>query len=376
MVRVAECQLTANPEPEHETEHEIERSYFIMSPIDDFNASLCNQFTPDFHRDTCQYYDQAENEKVCGYCKKKELYRCLADCKRIIPLSYSSVSDYLTCHHLYYLKAIRGIQINKPKLSSPLKKGMLWDRVLQNLLSGQKIYDINATITEYEMDIKDVTIVRAIYRAYKELEIVTEPNGNLQAKIDLTIPFDMVWGDKSPVEMLVNGFYDRKYSTYFVENKLSGRPLNYEDVYFIQSQVGVYFLADPSLEYCIMEIVRTPDLKSTGKNKDESVEAYGERVYQDVISRPTHYFLGYDIKTHKYGKKYYRSEFNLEELKSRFIHVFREIYNTRWLDGWYRNDRVCNSILPGIACDMTPICRNGNMSEDNYTIREKVIGKW
>jgi hypothetical protein len=125
-----------------------------------------------------------------------------------------------------------------------------------------------------------------------------------------------------------------------------------------------------------MEIVRTPDLKSTGKNKDESAEDYGERVYQDIISRPTHYFLGYDIKTHKYGKKYFRNEFNLEELKGRFIHVFREIYNARWLDGWYKSDRSCSNILPGIACDMLPICRNGNMSEDSYNVREKVIGKW
>ena len=348
----------------------------MPTTIEDFYEPLCNQFIPDFHRGACQYYDQAENEKVCGYCKKKELYRCLADCKRIIPLSYSSVSDFLTCHRLYYLKAIRGVQINKPRLSSALKKGMLWDRVLQNLLSNQKLHNISEIIAEYEMDAKDVASVKGIYRAYKQLDIVTEPNGNLQAKIDLTIPFDMKWADNSPVEMLVNGYYDRKYPTYFVENKLSSRPNNYEDTYFIQSQVGVYFLADPSLEYCIMEIVRTPDLKSTGKNKDESPEDYEERVYQDVISRPTHYFLGYDIKTHKYGRKYYRNEFNLEELKGRFIHVFREIYNARWLDGWYRNDRVCNSILPGITCDMLPICRNGNWNEDNYTIREKVIGKW
>ncbi len=344
--------------------------------IEDFYEPLCNQFIPDFHRGACQYYDQAENEKVCGYCKKKELYRCLADCKRIIPLSYSSVSDFLTCHHLYYLKAIRGIQINKPQLSSALKKGVLWDRVLQNLLSSQKLHNISEVIAEYEMEAKDVASVKGIYRAYKQLEIITEPNGNLQAKIDLAIPFNSTWADNSPVEMLVNGYYDRKYPTYFVENKLSSRPTNYENTYFIQSQVGVYFLADPSLEYCIMEIVRTPDLKSVGKHKDESPEDYEERVYQDVISRPTHYFLGYDIKTHKYGRKYYRNEFNPEELKSRFIHVFREIYNARWLDGWYRNDRVCSSVLPGIACDMLPICRTGNWNEDNYTIREKVIGKW
>jgi spore coat polysaccharide biosynthesis protein SpsF (cytidylyltransferase family) len=122
-----------------------------------------------------------------------------------------------------------------------------------------------------------------------------------------------------------------------------------------------------------MEVIRTPALKSAGKNKEESAEEYQERVYQDAISRPSFYFLGYNPKTHRYGKKFYRSEFDLDEIKSRYLHVFRELYDARVMDGWYRNDRVCNNVLPGIECDMKSCCRNGNMSETVYQIRKKKI---
>lgn len=336
--------------------------------LEDFDLSKCAKFLPDVKSQTCQYYDSV-NEKECGFCKDKDLYRCVADTKRVIPISYSSVNTFLTCHRLYYLQAIMGIRLNNAMQSSALKMGTLWDKCLQNL-HGAKI-DLNAVVEENEITNKDVGTVKAIYRAYKQLEIVTEPNGELQAKVDITIPFNQTWGNGYPVELLVNGFYDRKYPTYFVENKLSSKPDNYLDPYFIQSQVGVYFLADPSLEYCIMEIVRTPALKAK-KDREESDEEWMERVYQDVISRPSHYFIGWNAKTRTYGKKFYRSEFDLEELKGRFTHIFREIFEARICDGWYRNDRCCGSILPGIACDMLPICRTGHMNS-NYNIRTKPV---
>jgi hypothetical protein len=283
---------------------------------------------------------------------------------------------------LYYLQNIRGIQIKDAAKSPALKMGTLWDAVIQKHLGGidrktQKPFDIPAIIDAYQIDPRDVAKVRALYRAYKILDIQTLPNYDLQAKIDLTIPFDKIWGNFGhgmPVEILVTGYYDRLYSgTSFVENKLSGSPDRYLDPFFIQSQVGVYFLADPKLTECTMEICRTPDLRSTGKNKEEDPESYSERCYQDIISRPSHYFTGWDSTTRRYGKKYFRNEFDLEELKGRFIHVFREIYEARQFSGWYKNDRSCGAILPGIKCDMEPICRHGVMSEDNYQIREKDI---
>lgn len=46
----------------------------------------------------------------------------------------------------------------------------------------------------------------------------------------------------------------------------------------------------------------------------------------------------------------------------------------RCLNGWYRNDRVCNNVLPGIQCDMLGICRNNdNFNDATYYVREKKV---
>jgi hypothetical protein len=346
-----------------------------MPLLTDFDNSKCAKFTPNSDFDACMYYDKAGAEGECGFCKTEEFYRCLADTNRQIPLSYSSVQSFLTCHYLYYLQAIRGIQTKDAAKSSPLKMGTLWDSVLQKYLGGidrttGQPFDIAAIINKYEIDGKDVAKVRGLYKAYKYLDVQVEPNFDLQKKIDLKLSFDKVWGEGYPVEILITGYYDRYYPNHFIENKLSGRPDNYLDPWFIQSQVGTYFLADPSLESCTMEIARTPDLKSTGKNKEEDDESYSERVYQDIISRPSHYFLGWNGETKRYGRKFFRSEFDLEELKSRFIHIFREYWEARKFDGWFKSDRSCMNVLPGIKCDMISLCRHNNLSESIYQIRK------
>lgn len=352
----------------------------MPTKLTDFDDSKCPEFEPNSSMTACKYYAAAENELENGFCNRPEFYRCIATTTKVIPLSHSSVQDFLTCHHLYYLKAIRGIQTLDKAKSPALKMGKLWDVVLQKYLGGEIKDDegnpttIPEVIQRYDIDPMDVAKVKGIFRGYKALEIQVEPGGNLQAKIDMKIDFEKTWGDNAPVEMLVSGFYDRKYATSFVENKLSGKPDMYLDPYFIQSQVGTYFLADLSMDYCIMEVVRTPQLKAAGaKKKEESPDEFAERVYQDVISRPSFYFMGYNSIKRTYGKKYYRNEFNLEELRSRYLHIFREIFDARVMEGWYKNDRVCNNILPGISCDMVSCCRHNNMSETIYQIRKKKV---
>lgn len=350
-------------------------------PLKDYEPDLCPKFNPDNSFNECGRYIPAKNPLECGFCKLDENYRCIADVHRVIPLSHSSVQRFLTCHHLYYLTSIRGIEIRPQFLSDALKAGSLWDIVLQSHLNPaamdretHKPVSIKDTINRYQIPERVVSKVNSLYRAYKLLDIAVQPGYALQHKIDLRIPLDKKWGNGYPCEVLVTGYYDRYYPELltFAENKLTTRPEDYLDPYFIQSQIGTYFLADPNLLYCIMEVARTPDLKSTGKNKDESNEEYRERVYQDIISRPSHYFRGWDGRS-KYGKRYFRDEFDLADIKSRFTHIFREIHDARLMNGFYKNDKVCSNVLPGIPCDMLPICRTGKMSEDVYKIRDKEI---
>jgi len=363
------------------------------------NSKICAKFSPNFKNSECSYYQYAEDSNMnqkdweCGYCKFPGAYRCVADVTRPIPLSHSSSGDFLTCHYLYYLKKILGIEKRPQFLGVPLKAGKLWDSVKQRHL-GEKI-NIKDIINEYEIDDITVAKVRAIYKAYKELEIQVHPDYQLQAKIDLK--YDIVvppssfipsvtmgkeiinlWQESSKQSedertwkfpLSVTGFYDRKYSNYFCEDKLSGRPEFYLDPFFIQSQNSTYFLGDPNLEFCVMEVVQMPQQKEL--KKGESPEELGVRVYGDILSRPSKYFIGFDREKRMYGKKFYRGEFNLEVIENMYKQMTIELLAARWSGNFYKNFRACNNILPGIQCEFQDVCRTGNVSETKYKVRER-----
>lgn len=350
----------------------------------DFDGDKCPNFNPNFEFTHCTYYDPASNDKECGFCKLPNwTYRCLADVTKGIPQSHSSVQDFLTCHNLYYKKAIRGIRVKDSQVSSAIKVGKLWDTVLGKHLGyidpeTNLPPDITALINKYEISAFDVAKVKAVFRAYKMLEIQIDPGYEIQAKVEMELSFDCPenteWPNRKLPPLLISGYYDKKWPNSFDEDKVSGKPENYLDPYFIQSQCGVYFMADPKLEFCTMKVIRRPDLKSTGKNKEEDADTYSERCYQDIISRPANYFIGFNRETRKYGKRFYRGEFDLDGIKSRFGHIFREIHQAHLYNGWYKNDRVCNNVLPGFSCDMLPICSNADhMSEERYEIRKRKV---
>jgi len=333
----------------------------------------CKDYSPTFNkmegfRSDCLY--RAEDNGNCGYCKKEEWFRCIMDVAMMpIPLSQSTVGDFVICPYLYYLKNIRGIVVKDSQMSAAVKMGKLWDSVLQADM-GDSTISLKQIIDDYEIPDINIAKVKALFRAYKALGITIETGGVLQAEFDNTIEIPGIYSDYS-VAVKIKGFFDRKYDKYFVENKLSSRPDNYLDPFFIQSQVGAYFLSDDKLEYCIMEVARVPDLKSIGKFKDEAPEEHEERCYQDIISRPAFYFLGWDKDSRMYGKKYRRGEFDIDGIKKRFRAVDIMIHDLQAYDGWYKNDKACGAILPGIPCDMKSICRYGNMSETMYEVKKK-----
>lgn len=364
------------------------------------DTSKCEHFQPSFDTESeCDYYQIAENDSMepsigeCGYCKRPQSYRCVADIARLIPLSHSSVDTFLICHYLYYLKKILGIEMRPQFFGSALKAGQLWDTVKQKHL-GEDV-SIKGIIQKYQIDEFTVNKVKAIYKAYKELGIQVEGGHSLQAKVGISIDIEVpaisflpkidyntdynYWSMREDLEgdgrdwqfpLLVAGFYDRKYPTYFCEDKLSSRPEFYLDPFYLQSQNSTYFLADPKLEYCIQEVVLMPQQK-VKKKSTESAEQLGKRIYDDILSRPSKYFLGYNRKSRMYGKKFFRGEFDLQATEDRYKQVVLEILSCRWTGNFYRNFKACNNILPGIVCDMQQICRNGNMSENMFKIREK-----
>lgn len=329
----------------------------------------------------------------CGFCKQPDRRRCIADICRNIPLSNSSVGNFFTCHYLYYLTKIIGLETKPAFLPSAIKEGKLWDVVKQKHL-GETI-SITDTINEYEINEHSVAKVRAVYHAYKELGIEVDPDYKLQAKVNIEMEIDMPFSDFIPTvsigkeaiklwdenketikkyPLIVNGFYDRKYSNYFAEDKFTSKPQSYLDIFFIQSQVGTYFLADPNLDYCIMEVVQVPQQRvlKEGKPNQESPESYQKRIYEDILSRPSNYFIGWNKEKKRYGKKFYRSEFDLEAIKSQYQQSIIEIMAARWNGNFYKNWKYCNNVFPGIGCSFQSVCRNNNVSENMYRVNKKI----
>lgn len=303
-----------------------------------------------------------------GYCKIPSNFRCVKEAGLIkLPLSYSSASDFLTCPFLFYLKNIRGIRIKNSHASKALKMGKLWDVAKQNILNNGGV-DFKKVIEDYEIGDMEIAKVKALYRAYKALGIKVEDGFSLQERFSKEIKVPGI-REGSFSEILINGVYDRKYKNYFVEDKLGSSPDYYLDIFNVQSQVGVYFVADESMEYCVMEVARTPALKSVSKYKEESPQDHEDRTYSDIISRPSFYFIGYDKDKKTYGKKFYRDEFNLDEIKERFRILEVLMADCAGFDGWYKNDRSCSS--GPWPCDMKPICRYNTMSEEVYKIMSK-----
>jgi hypothetical protein len=212
------------------------------------------------------------------------------------------------------------------------------------------------------MQLKDMEHAKlsALMKAYKDVHISTKKDGFIacQYKIDTQI-----------LNTNLVAYVDEAYEDCFVEHKLSFRPDFYLQKENVAYQLGSYFIANESWEYAIVKAVRVP----AQRLKDgESFEAYEERIYGDILSRPGFYFLGWDRKTRTYGTRFWRTEFDLDEIYSTYCHVLREIRETVERGSWYPNYLACHVPAP---CPYLPIKRSGVVSEEIYERRIKKGGE-
>ena len=213
----------------------------------------------------------------------------------------------------------------------------------------------------------DIAQVESVYKAFAEL-VVPRKDGMVgtQQRFDLYLEAN----NANEIDVNVIGFFDRLYVDHFAENKFSSRPENYiENVFNISSQIGTYFLANPAMEYVIMEVARTPSIKL---GKYEKVDEYADRLYEDVLRRPAYYFPGYSFAKKTYGVVFYRAEFErwFDEMAARYKIIAREIVERMKNDTWYRCEQCCN--LYNAPCEFYRICENGqgNVSEELYVMEK------
>jgi hypothetical protein len=234
----------------------------------------------------------------------------------------------------------------------------MWDKFMENKYG--KSHDLSKLSNVLDLSELEVARFNAICAAYNKLQLGRKDEGIspvLQKKI--IIP---------GVNCNIVGYLDRAYEDHFVEIKMSGRPAYYQDPFNIAFQVGTYFLANPRWAWVDMEVTRTPTM--TWERDNETLDDYETRLYKDIIKRAPMYFPGIKRKECSFGRRFFRQEFPLEEIKSTYEYIESEILDaSRDPSGskFYKSFQ-CSSPYP---CDFLPICRDGVVSTTLFTTRTK-----
>lgn len=318
----------------------------------------------------CDFYNP-EN----GLCRLNNHYRCLEDIAlNSIMLSHSSIQDFLRCKRLFWYRDILGKILKPYYLSESIKMGVLYDKSQEIIHNTGK--ESPETMAQYYRDSKmneySLAKVKAVYRAYKEL---IEPDMENLVGLQQHFMFELSDADVTcPVVTRVHGYYDILYPNYFKECKFTSSKQYYDNIFAIQSQVGTYFLANKDLEYVIMEIIETPKQRvlQSGKQRDfdETADEYEDRIYDDIIQVPSKYFVGIDRNKNKFGLKFWRNEFDFNEISSRYKFITQEICDTIHRNSFYLNDKAC--YMYNSQCEYYGICStHGYADTSMFMDREK-----
>jgi hypothetical protein len=267
-------------------------------------------------------------------------------------ISYSSLTDFIHCKLRYKHRVIEGLQMKPQYLPEPLKLGRAWDSYIRYLHDG----------TDHQPEIHSLLLtdiqqakINALARAYLDLEIIIKKEGLIGCQYKIHVPVGQ--------EQII-GYVDRAYENHIIETKFSSRPDFYKKRENLTYQLGTYFMGNEAWEYADVEITRVPALKP---KPDESAEAYEERCYGDIIGRPAFYFIGWNRKTRTYGVRFWRSEFDLDEIFRTYVYVLEEIRTTLKRGSWYPNTLACHVPAP---CPYLPIKKSGVVSPEIYERKE------
>jgi hypothetical protein len=305
----------------------------------------------------CKYYLRPDDPTEPGFCSQPTRFFCSEAMKHKLPaISYSRLTDFIRCRQLYYHAVIQGLNVKPHQLPEPLKLGQAWSAFTRFIYEDTPFYE---ALELLQLSPEQTAKISALARAYRDLKIYINRDRLISCEFGIYVPVG---------QNQIIGSIDRAYEGHIVESKLSTRPDFYTQRENVAYQLGTYFLGNEEWESATMEVVRTPSLRTgQGKYSEEDPGEYEERLYGDIISRPGHYFLGWDRETRTYGVKFWRSEFDLDEIYSTYVHVLREIHDTLEHGAWYPNNLACH--VPA-ACPYLPIKRSGVVSEEVYERRE------
>jgi len=301
----------------------------------------------------CRHYlNGFKNE--AGFCATSHYFRCIEALKTSLPtVTMSAMKAYCQCKEKYRLQYIQGIRCRDEELPLPVKLGLTYGDFIGSTVSNERFY-LAEYAERYHIYPNDLSKLKALFRATRDLNLYP-PKGGATAEQHITWPCG---------SYNISGYTDISYEDHFRECKLSARPDFHQNRENVALQLGTYFLGNPEWEWCDVMPVRLPGTK-TGKKQysDESPGAYENRMYNNIMANPPHYFLEYKRKTGKFGIRFYRSEFNLDHLYRRFNNTLKEMRFVVDNNLWTQNDLSCH--VPTL-CWFHPIKRSGVVSDQLY----------
>lgn len=307
----------------------------------------------------CAYYIRAIDPNEPGFCSRETVFRCIEAMKRKLPrISYSRLTDFISCRRKYEYGVVDGLRLKTHCLPEAMKAGRTWDISMRSRYEDG--FDGQNEIQALQLSPEQIAKQNALNRAFTDLEVSLNRGDLLGCQRKIFYPVG---------RHAVTGYVDRAYDDHIVESKLSSRPDFYQQKENILYQIGTYLLSNEQWEFAIMEIVRYPQTRMG----QETPEAYESRVHSDIISRPSHYLPGWDRKSKTFGIKFWRSEFDLDEVFRTYTLVCDELKRAVIHNAWWPNKLSCH--VPG-PCVYLPICRTGVVSQEIYEQGVKPVFMW
>ena len=306
----------------------------------------------------CKYYIKP------GLCSLSNHFRCIEYMVRIeFELDYTHYSMYCNCPYSYYLAYVLGIErIEKPLI---IRRGSYIHDCLAYVQKGE-LNEINPNDYFKNDEEREKTKAKSIIESMIKLELIP---------VDKAIP-EFKWYikeyDMPKLYGTIDLIEDSPEPTWFVEYKYTESPDFYLNSILATTQLHTYMLAKPSLKYCWIRPIRVPQLKSTGQYMDESEESYQDRLIKDILKRPGYYFPNYDKEKKTWGVKYYRENFDIEELKLKYRMVSLDIIRDIKRNYFRQNERAC---LSPSQCQFYEACATGGFSELLYKIPKEVTNE-
>jgi len=313
----------------------------------------------------CKNYIRPIKAGEAGLCSLPSKFRCVEALKKFSPtLSQSSAKTFAQCHYKYYLTKVLGYKPHDHMLPLPIKLGAIWDKFIESRVDKsdkRPVFKLKSFIDKYRLWDSDVSRIVALMKAFYELDLNIFGSNPIPQQ-----PIAVELGN-----LVITGFTDISYDFYLQEFKLSARPDYLTKLENIHTQCGTYLMGNPQFEYVDMMITRVPQLKTgKGATSDESNEAFTNRIYSDIMKRPGHYFIGYKKRDRTFGKRFWRSEFDFDEIQMFYQAIAAEMQLCIQTDSWYKNELSCHVPSP---CWFLAHKKSGVMSDKIFKRDNKKV---